>query len=164
MRKFVSVGLVLMMTVGGAFSGVAAAQQAPSETATVTGTAQQANLQPLSGARVQIRSVDTGQIVASTTSGQAGEFTFADLQPGNYIIEIIDATARVTGTTQLVTVAPGVSTSVSVTVAAAGASIGSGGFSILGLGPVTSMAVLGAAGAASVSAVVVTRDDASPSR
>jgi hypothetical protein len=39
-----------------------------------------------------------------------------------------------------------------------------GGFSFLGMGPVTTMTILGAAAAASVTAVVTTRPDASPSR
>ena len=40
----------------------------------------------------------------------------------------------------------------------------SAGFSLFGLGPVSSVAVLGAAGAAAVTAVVATKQDASPSR
>jgi hypothetical protein len=48
--------------------------------------------------------------------------------------------------------------------AAAIAKAKAGGFSLFGLGPTASVAVIGAATAAAVTAVVATRDDASPSR
>jgi hypothetical protein len=163
MRKSISIVLTMMLTAGGP-SGVLAAQ-APAQSATLSGTARQTDSTPLSSAKVQVRSVETGQLAASTFSGQAGEFTFAGLPPGNYILEVADAAGRIVGTTPLFELAPGVAASMSVTAAGAGAAVGSGaGFSILGMGPVASMAVLGAAGAAAVTAVVSTRPDASPSR
>jgi len=64
-----------------------------------------------------------------------------------------------------ITATAGAVQSVSIVAVAGGVLTGSGGgFSLFGLGPVTSVAVLGAAGAAAVTAVVATTPDASPSR
>ena len=38
-----------------------------------------------------MRNANTGELTGSTTSNQAGQFSFAGLQPGNYVVEIVDA-------------------------------------------------------------------------
>jgi hypothetical protein len=60
-------------------------------------------------------------------------------------------------------------TPIAVSVVASGlgvtaASAAGGGFSLFGLGPAATLAVLGAAGAAAVTGVVATKSDASPSK
>jgi hypothetical protein len=133
--------------------------------ATVTGTVSRSDLKLLPNARVQLRNVGTGRLVASTLSGQAGEFSFTSVQPGNYIVEVLDSSYRVLGMTAPFTVTPGASLTASIVAVAPAAATGArGGFSLLGLGPVASMAVLGAAGTAGVTAVVATQPEASPSR
>jgi len=41
----------------------------------------------LSSQRVQLRNLDSGRVVSSTTSGQTGGFTFSGLTPANYMVE-----------------------------------------------------------------------------
>jgi len=136
------------------------------ESITVTGTAYTTTLQPLSGANLQIRNLSTGVKVGSTVSGAKGEFAIEHLLPGSYIAEIVDASGNLLGMSAPFTL--GGSSTVTVAVVAVAEGLiteGRGaGFSLLGLGPVSSLAVVGAAGAAAVTAVVATRQDASPSR
>ncbi len=167
MRTFVSTALVLSLAAAGVPCSLVAAQpQVSPRGGMVSGIAHQTNLQPLANARVQIRNVNTGSLSAATTSAAGGEFSFSSVQPGTYVLEIVDAHGRIVGMSPPYAVAEGAVLSVSVVAVAAGAATSgdSAGFSILGLGPLTSLVVLGAAGAAGVTAVVATRDDASPSK
>jgi hypothetical protein len=132
----------------------------------ITGVARDAAQKPLPKFTVRVRSVSTGQIAGSTTSSQAGEFSFTGLAPANYVVEIVDAAGNVVGLSPAVAVTTGATVSVTVSASAAGALTGAagGGFSLFGLGPLASVAVIGAAGAVAVTAVVATKNDASPSR
>jgi hypothetical protein len=163
MRRFLAIVLVLAVTALGAPVSLLAAD---SNSVNLTGTAYTVNLQPLPNAAVQIRNFQTGNRVSSTISDRAGEFSFSGLAPGTYIIEIVDVSGRVIGMTAPFRLGSERNTNVSVVAVAHGLVTPgqNGGFSLLGLGPVTSLAVLGAAGAAAVTAVVATRPDASPSR
>jgi hypothetical protein len=163
MRKFLSMVLVTAVTAAGVPLG---AQVPNGDSISVIGTAYTVNLQPLPKVNVQIRNLKTGAPVNSMMSGSAGEFAFRDLQPGSYIVEIVDPTGKVLGMTAPFSLgsAPMVNVSV-VSVSSGLASSGrTAGFSLFGLGPVSSLAVLGAASAAGVTAVVTTRPNASPSR
>ncbi|MGE5244005.1 MAG: carboxypeptidase regulatory-like domain-containing protein [Betaproteobacteria bacterium] len=160
MRKVVSIGLVFMLAFG-LESGVFAAGRS---SGSVMGTARGSNMQPLASAQVQLRNIDTGETVATTTTDQAGAFVFADVQPGSYIVEVVDPSRKVLGIGAPFSVASGQSASTSVLTLAGSAARSGGGFRLFGMGAVTSMTVLGAAAAASVTAVVTTRPDASPSR
>lgn len=163
MRRFLSTVLVTVMTMAGAPLGVIASQQ---DSIALTGRAFTASLQALPDARVQIRDLKTGLLVNSTTSNAAGEYSFENLKPGDYIVELTDASGNVQGMSAPFTLGNAKTARVSVVAVGSGAvTAGTGaGFSLFGLGPVSSVAVLGAAGAAAVTAVVSTRQDASPSR
>jgi hypothetical protein len=164
-REIVCVGLVALLSVGVVPSAGSAAQQAPSSTATLRGAALRNDLGPMANATVQVRSLETGQIVASTPSGGSGEFSFTGLTPGNYLVELVDASGGIVGTTAPLSLAAGASAVVPVVAGAAGAAAAMGsGVSLLGLGPAASIAALAAAGAAAITAVISTRPDASPSR
>jgi carboxypeptidase family protein len=162
-RKVLSTLLVTAVTVAGATVGMRALA---SEPVTVTGTAYTSTLQPYSNVRVQIRDLKSALVVSSTTSNASGDYSFENLPPGSYIAEIVDSSNNVVGMSAPFTLGNVPKVTVSVTAAAQGlaTSGGGAGFSLLGLGPVSSLAVLGAAGAAAVTAVVTTRQDASPSR
>lgn len=162
MRKLLSIALVAAVSGAGV---PLSALPATYDSIAVSGTAYTAVRQPLSGASVQIRNVNTASLVNSTVTGAGGEFAFKDLPPGTYIVEIVNAKGAVLGTSAPMTL--GSAPLVNVSVSAAGEDLPSSeraGFRLFGLGPVTSLAVLGAAGAAGVAAVVSTRPDASPSR
>jgi hypothetical protein len=157
MRKVVSIGMALMLVLG-AEAGVVA-----DSPGSVSGVARGSTAQPLPNARVQLRNTQTGSTVATTIADQTGTFVFPDVPPGDYIAEVVDASHRILGVSMPFSVASGQSASISI-LGAGSLAVGSSGFSLLGMGPVTSLTVLGAAAAASVTAVVATRPDASPSR
>jgi hypothetical protein len=166
MRRLISSVLVFVMCVGTFASGAFAATTKGQQGGSINGVAQGADKAPLRNYTVRVRNVSNGQLAGSTTSTAAGEFSFSGLQPGNYIVEIVDAAGKVVGMSPSVAVGAGVAVTVSVSATAAGALATSSGagFSLFGLGKLASVAVLGAAGATAVAAVVATREDASPSR
>jgi len=163
MRRLVSTVLVTVMTMVGAPLGVLAS---PQDLIALKGRAFTPGLQALTDTRVQIRDLKTGLLVSSTTSNATGDFSFENLKPGDYIVELADGSGHVMGMSPPFTLGTAKTVTVSVVAVSTGtAAAGAGaGFSLFGLGPVSSVAVLGAAGAAAVTAVVATRQDASPSR
>jgi hypothetical protein len=163
MRKFLSMMVVMAVTTAGVpFSALAAGEDSVS----VVGSVYRTNMQPIAKAEVQIRDMKTGYRVSSTFSDAAGSYSFKTVRPGTYVVEIVDRTGKVIGMSAPFALgsAPTVNVSVVAVAEGAAASGSSAGFSLLGLGPVTSLAVIGAAGAAGMTAVVATRPDASPSR
>jgi hypothetical protein len=154
MRKSFALLMVAVLMLSGSASIFAQGQGA------LTGVAQSADKAPLPNFRVNIRNSNTGELAGSTTSNQAGQFSFASLQPGNYVVEIVDAAGKVVGLSSSVGVTAGATVTVTVGATAAGALAAGagGGLSLLGLGPLASVAVAGAASAAAVTAVVATRD------
>jgi hypothetical protein len=162
MRRLMSLGLVAILAVAGLPSAALAGAQSAG---TVTGVARGGHMQPLTGVRVQLRSAGTGQVIGTTVSTDGGAFSFSGLPPGDYLAEVIDAAGKVQGVGAPVSVTTGGTAATSVIALNYGtSSASSGGFSLFGMGPATSLTVLGAAAAASVTAVVATRPDASPSR
>ena len=154
MRKSFAVVLVAVLSASGVTPVFAQGQGA------LNGVAQSADKAPLPNFRVHVRNANTGELAGSTTSNQAGQFAFSTLQPGNYVVEIVDASGKVVGLSPSMTVAAGSTVTVTVGATAAGAlaAASGGGLSLLGLGPLASVAVAGAASAAAVTAVVATRE------
>ncbi len=134
---------------------------------TVSGSALRTDFKPLPAATVRLRQFDgNGAILASATTGPSGEFAFSGVPAGNYLIELMDFSGKLVGTAPPFVVAGQGPVAVSVMATGLGvtaASASGGGFSLFGLGPTASLAVLGAAGAAAVTAVVATQPNASPS-
>jgi hypothetical protein len=172
MRRVVSFGLVVAVALIGMPVGAFAATKAPAVrqgqgTGSVNGVARGADNAPLRNYTVRVRNVADGQIAGTTTSSGAGEFSFTGLPPGNYVVEVVDASGQVVGLSPTLGVTAGSAMTVSINASAAGAitaASASHGFSLFGLGSLGSVAVLTAAGVAGVTAVIATRSDASPSR
>jgi hypothetical protein len=115
--------------------------------------------------RIRLRDVQTGQVVGVTTATEGGSFSFSGLPAGTYFAEAVDASGKVLGVGAPVSLGAGATAATSVIAPGVGTAASSGGgFHLLGMGTVTSLTVLGAAAAASVTAVVATRPNASPSR
>jgi hypothetical protein len=163
MRRMMALGLIAALIVTAAPLTALAGAQAGG---TVTGVAHGRQMQSLNAVKIQIRSVGRGQVVGTTTTTEGGAFSFSGLPTGDYVAEVIDAAGKVQGVSSPFAVASGATATTSVVALSYSASgaASTGGFSLFGMGPVTSMTVLGAAAAASVAAVVNTRQDASPSR
>jgi hypothetical protein len=167
MRKFVAVVVVMMIVATAvpiaAFGATKAAKQ---QSGTLTGVARGADKSPLRGYTIRLRQIEDGAIAASMRTNQAGEFGFTGIPPGRYIVEIVDSTETVVGMSTTLSIAAGVSVNVDVSASALGALTAgtAGGFSLFGLGKIASVAVLGAGAAIGAAAIVVTHEDASPSR
>ena len=154
MRKSFAMVLVVALSASGATSVLAQVQGA------LNGVAQGADKAPLPNFRIHVRNANTGGLSGSTTSNQAGQFAFSNLQPGSYVVEIVDAAGKVVGLSPAMTLTAGSTVTVTVDATAAGAlaAASGGGLTLLGLGPLASVAVAGAASAAAVTAVVATRE------
>jgi hypothetical protein len=148
-------------------SAGAAREQAVPQAGSLSGVARGGDQGILSSQRVQLRNLDSGQVVSSTTSGPTGSFSFPGLTPGNYMVELVDAAGKVVGISTPVSVTAGVAATATVTASAAGAltAAAAGGAGILGLGTVTSVAVIGAAAITGTAvAFKAVGPNASPSR
>lgn len=155
MKRIATFVLVLVL-------GVAAA--AAAQTGSITGTARNADNTAQAGVKVQLRNVDTGALVGSTQSAADGTFTFAGLPPGNFVVEIVDASGKIVGVSAAITVTPGASiTGISVAATAAGMAAAVGGgftsFFTSTAGILTGLALVGG-----IAAGVVVLNDASASR
>src|SRR5262245_6639885 len=135
MRRFLAVALAVSLVSPSLSSVLLAAGQA--QVGTVTGRALGSNQQALANTMVRLRSVTSGQLLRVTTSAQGGAYSFPAVAPDTYIIELVDKTGRILGTTEPFQVEANAAATMSVvsTSTSALTSSSSAGFSFLGLGP-----------------------------
>lgn len=74
-------------------------------------------------ARIVLRNIRTGQVLAETTANEEGQFTFLDVESNAYIVELLDADGAVVATSPMVMMMRGELRLVEVRVAAAAAAI-----------------------------------------
>lgn len=159
MRRVFAFALVVSLS--GAGSAFAAGAQAP-KPSTVSGTANSSTGSPLANTTVRLRQVNTGSISATSTSSATGQFTMTVANPGEYVVEVVDAAGNVIGTSAVITVAPGAASSVTITGTAVQiAKAASKPFFTSAAGIVTAAAT--AAGVVGVT-VAATQGSASPSK
>ena len=89
------------LTPRGAVLGSAAARATA-----VFGYVWDANNHPIAEARVRLRNVTTGRIVAHAVTNANGEFTFEDLEGGSYMVEYVDSRDRVIAVGHVFSAAP----------------------------------------------------------
>lgn len=166
MRRIVTLTLVLCLSVAALPGSLLAAQAlAAQDTGEIRGSAQDSAGEKLANHTIQLRSVDTAQLVASTTTDAEGEFIFTGVAPGTYVVEVVSPSASIVGTSSALslsaggTVTVGIATT-TVVVPPAAVAAASGGSSTT-LITLTTLAALGG-----VAGVVVSqsRTEASPSR
>jgi hypothetical protein len=138
-------------------------------TGKIDGTAQDSKKKELAGVTVQLRNVDTGALVGSTTSAANGAFSFSGLSIGNYVIEIVDAAGKIIGVSTSMAITATVATISGVTIAASAAgavaAAAAAGGAAAFFTSTGGILVLAAAGTAiGVTAYEVTKGNASPSR
>ena len=153
MRRFIALVLTSLLM----FASTPRTSAAAKSPGTITGVARSTAGQPLSGHTVRVRSVRTGDVVATTTTSANGSFLVPNLDPGSYVVEIVNTAGRIVGTSGITSVIEG-SIASSVVTAASTELVG---------GIATALIVtLIAAAAAGTTAIVVatTGDEASPSR
>jgi hypothetical protein len=130
----------------------------------ISGVARSASAEPLPNHVVRLRSAETGQLTATTTTGAAGQFSFAGLNPGTYVVEVLDG-AEVIGTSAAIVLSPAAMVASGLVIQASAARaktvalVAGGAFLTSTLGIVTMAAV----GAGVVGAVVMVRNSADAS-
>jgi hypothetical protein len=152
MRRFIAVVLASLLVFASTPLLLAA-----KATGTISGVAKATAGQPLAGHSVRVRSVRTGDVVAMARTTATGSFIVSSLDPGSYVVEIVDTAGRIIGTSAIATVVEGSTASVVVTAASSELVGGMAGIAI---------AIIVAASAAAVVGIVVatTGDEASPSK
>jgi hypothetical protein len=175
MRRVVAIALAFSLAGIAPVFAAGRARQAPAQTASLSGTATASNGQTIANTPVQLRDVNTGQLVGKTTSTPNGTFTFAGLGAGTYAVEVLSATGQIIGTSAAVSVAAGATvTGVAVGASAAAAAAGAGagaaaaagaGTAAAAAGVSTAIVVTTVAVAAGIAATVaIVKANASPSR
>jgi len=138
--------------------GIAAASApAQGQSATISGTAVNSTGEVLENVTVQARDLVTGQVVGSTSTAANGLFSLI-VNPGNYVIEIVDSAGQIIGTSAFISVAAGTAVTTATVVATTTL--------VTAAATSTALVVTAVAAAAGVAGVVAppTRDQASPSR
>jgi hypothetical protein len=178
MRPFVAIALlstfVLQVTplmAAPAIHDARARAQAPAVPGAINGTARTAAGKVLPGYTVQVRNLQTGELVGTTTSTAAGGYSFTGLVPANYAVELVDSSGAVVGSSASIAVGAGATSATAVALTAsatsaaaagaAGAAAAGGG---MGSGLTTALIVTGIAASAGIVGAVVVVRDASPSR
>lgn len=59
---------------------------------------------PVSGYTSRLRSMTTGYVSGSTTTNSSGKFSFTNVANGTYLVEVLNMTGAVVGTSSMVTV------------------------------------------------------------
>jgi hypothetical protein len=143
------------------------AARAAQATGQIGGTASSAQGQPLANYTIQLRNVQTGQLVGTTTSNATGAFSFTSLNPGNFVIEIVNSSGTIIGTSASVTLAAGaVVSGVAVAGSALGA-LGAAGAAAAGgafFASTAGIVVITAVGAGVAGGIYAATNNASPSR
>ncbi len=148
--------------------GLALMADAGQGTGRIAGTARDAQNQVLPNVKVQLRNVDTGQLVATSRAAGDGRFEFTGLNPGNYVVEIVDDDGKIIGLSpSMALAAGGVISGVMIGATAAGALAGAAA-TAAGAGAffTTTGGILLLAGVAAgvTVAVIASTGDASPSK
>jgi len=78
----------------------------PTDAGTITGTVVNHDNTPVPQARLRLRDVTTGQIVQTTEGNDAGRFTFLKVQPGSYVVELVDRRGSVLALGQMFGLGP----------------------------------------------------------
>ena len=147
--------------------GLAMTAFAAQGTGQISGTARNAQDQILSGVKVQLRNVDTGQLVATTKSAANGAFEFKGLNPGNYIAEIVVDDGKILGaSTSMALAAGGIVSGVTIAASAAGALAGAAAAGGVGafFASTGGILLLVGIGAGATAAIIAATNEASPSR
>src|SRR5437667_12888856 len=96
-------------------------------TGTIAGTARSQGGQSLANMTAQLRNLATKQLVGTTTTNAQGAFSFAGLNPGQFMVEIVNAQGAIVGTTSAITLTTGAMVATGLTVAATTAGAIAGG-------------------------------------
>jgi hypothetical protein len=74
---------------------------------TVIGSAWNQDNTPIPGARVQVRNLENGKVIATAVGDEAGKFTFANIEPGTYAVELVGTNGKIITVGQAFVIAQG---------------------------------------------------------
>ena len=154
MRRSIAIALASLLMLANAPQMFAAAKA----TGSLTGLARTSAGQPLADHSVRVRDVRTGDVVATTRTGANGAFVVTALDPGSYVVEIVDAAGRIVGVSTIAAVAEGRTATLAVT--AVGTHPVGGRLGAIAWTSIVVASALGVTGLV----VALTGDEASPSQ
>jgi hypothetical protein len=79
----------------------------PRHATTVIGSAWNQDNTPIAAARVQLRNLDDAKVVATAVADEGGKFTFTDIEPGTYAVELVGANGKIVTVGQAFVIARG---------------------------------------------------------
>lgn len=93
-------------------ASVAHAVEGPGASVTTRGTsilgnAWTADNAPIPGARLRLRNVSSGKIEATTLADEPGHFSFANIEGGSYVVELVNDAGAVLAVGHRFSIAPG---------------------------------------------------------
>lgn len=96
-----------ILTAGAHLAAAATAAQSGAPSTTIMGAAWKADNAPIPLAKLRLRDVETGKVVGSTVANEAGQFVFAHLETGTYIVELISNAGKVLAVSHTIGIGPG---------------------------------------------------------
>ena len=71
-------------------------------TGEISGIAVDAAGAPIPHSQVRLRDVDTGRLIGQASTNATGQFSFPNLSPGTYLLELLDAAGSLVGARRVV--------------------------------------------------------------
>jgi hypothetical protein len=132
--------------------------------ASISGTAATSDRHPLAQHAVRLRDLDRGVISVTSETGAGGQYTFTSVLPGRYLVEVVDGTGAVLGTSSALSIEAGaVLTGIHVS-AVSGSATARNTADRNFFKSTSGLVLLAAAGAGVVATTAAVRKDASPTR
>lgn len=78
-----------------------------SRSTSIIGNAWNADSSPIKGANLRLRNIVTGKIEAVSKANEAGQFTFGNVEAGNYVVELVSDSGHLEAIGHTFTIAPG---------------------------------------------------------
>jgi carboxypeptidase family protein len=98
--------LALVLVAASMVASTSAAPDGPLP-GTVRGVAWNSDNSPIPDAKVRLRDLNTGRITSTGQTTVNGQFSFGDVAPGRYVVELVSEDGKVLAVSQSVVVEPG---------------------------------------------------------
>jgi hypothetical protein len=142
------------------FAGTGKTQGAGS----LSGTLKDREGHSLANYTVRVRNLDTGQVVGTGTTNLAGEFTFTGLNPGTYVVEVLDNAGRVIGASKSIALTASVLVVANIPIVLSGVVTGAGAAAGGSFFATATGLLVAAAAGAGLAGILSARTAASPSK
>jgi len=100
-RLLAVVGLATSLVTSGS------ARSADPDPGNVRGVAWNSDNSPIPSAKVRLRSLDNGRVASNGQTTDAGQFSFGDVTPGTYAVELVSENGKVLAVSQSFRIEPG---------------------------------------------------------